>query len=78
MLILRTILKSLIRSGALLIIDADGRSHKFSGIEGPAVTVIFHNIVIPWRMVYSPSIAIGEGYMEGELTVENGTIYDFL
>ena len=78
MLILRTILKSLIRSGTLIIIDADGRSHKFSGLEGPTVTVKFHNNMIPWRMVYSPSIAIGEGYMEGELTVENGTIYEFL
>ncbi len=29
-------------------------------------------------MIITPTRAIGEGYMEGHLTVANGTIYDFL
>ena len=29
-------------------------------------------------MVIAPSMAIGEGYMKGYLTIANGTIYDFL
>ncbi len=29
-------------------------------------------------MVITPTMAIGEGYMQGHLTVEDGTIYDFL
>ena len=78
MLVLKTILKKLIRVGTLTIVDASGRLHTFSGRSGPTVTVNLHNNLIPWRMVITPTMAIGEGYMEGHLTVEDGTIYDFL
>ena len=78
LLFLRAILKNLIRSGTLNVIDANGRSHRFFGTERPTVTIKFHNNIVPWRMLYTPSLAIGEGYMDGKLTVENGTIYDFL
>ena len=78
MLALKTILKKLIRVGTLTIVDASGRLHIFSGQNGPTVKVHFHNNLIPWRMVITPTMAIGEGYMEGHLTVEDGTIYDYL
>jgi len=78
LLVLKTILKKLIRVGTLTIVDASGRLHIFSGRSGSTVKVHLHNKFIPWRMVITPTMAIGEGYMEGHLTVEDGTIYDFL
>jgi cyclopropane-fatty-acyl-phospholipid synthase len=30
------------------------------------------------RMLWNPRLAIGEGYMDGVLTIERGTLYDFL
>ncbi|HIA80698.1 MAG TPA: class I SAM-dependent methyltransferase, partial [Rhodospirillales bacterium] len=77
-MVLKTILKKLIRVGTLTIVDASGRLHIFSGRSGSTVKVHLHNKFIPWRMVITPTMAIGEGYMEGHLTVEDGTIYDFL
>ena len=78
MFVLKTILKKLIKIGTLTIVDASGQSHVFAGESGPAVTVSLHNYWIPWRMVFAPTMAIGEGYMDGHLTVKGGTIYDFL
>ena len=78
MLIFKAILNKLIRVGTLTIIDARGRTHTFSGQKGPEVSITLHNHIIAWHMCVAPSMAIGEGYMNGQLTIENGTIYDFL
>ena len=78
LLFLKTILKNLISVGTLHVVDARGRGYTFSGQEGTEVSIKFHNKFVPWHMVIAPSMAIGEGYMDGQLTIENGTIYDFL
>ncbi len=78
MLVLDSILKSMVRIGTLNVIDANGKTYTYTGRDGPAVTVKFHHARVPWRMVYAPSMAVGEAYMDGTLTIEDGTIYDFL
>ena len=78
MLVLKSILRNMVRVGTLTVIDAKGTKYVFSGINGPEVTVRLNDHKIPWGLVLMPSLAAGEGYMDGRLTVENGTIYDFL
>lgn len=74
-------LRDLIRFGRLTVVDAAGRTHLF---EGPPiaqlrpVTVRLHDPRLHWRLPLQPAIAAGEGYMDGSLTIEDGTIYDFL
>ncbi len=71
-------LRYLIRIGSLTVIDAAGRSHCFSGGPGPSVTVRLHDRALHRRLLLNPYLVAGEAWMDGTLTVENGTLYDLL
>jgi len=78
-MLLATVCKTLIQDGALTLIDADGRTHCFGRSNRPAdVVVRLHDRALHHRLVTSPSLALGEAYMDGTLTVERGGIYDLL
>ncbi len=75
--LLSTLLRSMIRSGRLVVIDARGGRHVFGGHPaGPSVTVRFHDKNLPLRMVLNPSLALGEAYMDGRLTLEQGSLQE--
>ena len=67
-----------VRVGTLRVIDAQGGTHSFSGSPGPTVTVRLHDAALHRRLLLQPKLAFGEAYMEGTLTVEDGTLYDLL
>ena len=74
-------LDRLIVSGSLTYIDPKGRTHRFGGppVEGVApVTIRLHDASLDWRLALQPLMAVGEAYMDGKLTVEDGTLFDFL
>jgi cyclopropane-fatty-acyl-phospholipid synthase len=62
----------------LRVIDADGRMHVFSGAPGPEVTIRLRDPALNRKLFFNPRLYAGEAYMDGTLTVEGGTIYDFL
>ena len=73
------VLSRALGEGQLTIIDAAGRSHRVQGARpGPAVTIRFHGRWTGLRLLLRPRLALGEAFMDGELTVENGDIYDLL
>jgi cyclopropane-fatty-acyl-phospholipid synthase len=77
-MLLGRLLEHLIVVGTLRVIDATGRAHLFSGREGPGVTIRLHDRAMERELFWNPRLKAGEGYMDGRLTVEGGTIYDFL
>lgn len=73
------LLKELVSEGRLTIVDAVGRLHRFEGERsGPKVVVRFHDRLLPLKLFFSPSLALGEAYVDGRITIEVGTIRDFL
>ncbi len=78
MWLLSKLLYHLITRGTLRCIDANGILHEFSGGEGPSVTFRLHDKALHRRIFFHPNLALGEAYTDGTLTVEEGTIYDFL
>ena len=73
------LLEELVHEGQLTVVDAAGRLHRFYGKrKGPKVVVRFHDRFLPFKLFVSPSVALGEAYMDGRLTIEVGTIRDFL
>ncbi len=78
MLFART-LRRFIRRGHFTVIDATGRTHRF-GVAGtqPAVTVRLHDTTLHSKLFFNPYLRVGEAYMDGTLTIEEGTIRDFL
>ncbi len=78
MYLLQSLLRQVIKLGALEVIDADGVSYWFKGVDGPSVTVRFKDEKFSTWFALSPSMALGNGYMNGRYVIENGTIYEFL
>jgi cyclopropane-fatty-acyl-phospholipid synthase len=78
MLILAPALRQIVRTGSLEIIDSSGKLHRFGDGTGTPVRARFHDAALPWKILFSPSLGFGEGYMDGRLTIEQGTLYDFL
>jgi len=74
-------LRKLLRYGRLTVVDAWGGAHVFDGAAVAAlapVTIRLRDPRLHWRLAVQPSMAVGEAYMDGTLTVEQGSLYDFL
>ncbi len=78
MYLLQSLLRQVIKHGTLEVIDANGASYWFKGMDGPTVTVKFNDQKFSTWLALSPSMALGKGYMSGRYEIKNGTIYDFL
>jgi cyclopropane-fatty-acyl-phospholipid synthase len=78
MLLVR-LLDMIVKTGRLRLIDAAGRTHEFGTPDGePRATIRLHHRALDYRLALRPRLAFGEAYMDGTLTVEDGTIYDLL
>ncbi len=78
MLLLKTLLRRFVQVGTLTVIDANGTPHVFKGSAGPEVAIKLHDPKLYRSLFFKPELRAGEAYMDGTLTVENGTIRDFL
>jgi cyclopropane-fatty-acyl-phospholipid synthase len=73
------LLRRIIRHGTLKVIDANGKTHVFAGdVDGSAVTIRLHDPSLHHRLFFDPHLVAGEAITDGTLTVEDGTIYDFV
>ncbi|MFQ5530932.1 MAG: class I SAM-dependent methyltransferase [Gemmatimonadota bacterium] len=77
-MLLDYLLDSVIRTGTLKVIDADGRIHTYNEGNGKAVTIRLHDEALHWKLFFNPTLYIGEAYMDGLLTIEEGTLQDFI
>jgi cyclopropane-fatty-acyl-phospholipid synthase len=74
---LGVVLTELVEHGTLTFIWPDGKQYVF-GAGGPRATARLHGCWTPWTVGLKPELAFGEAYMDGRLTVEEGTIADVL
>ncbi|HVC53623.1 MAG TPA: cyclopropane-fatty-acyl-phospholipid synthase family protein [Stellaceae bacterium] len=77
-MLLARLLSSMIRVGQLTLVDASGRRHVFEGAPGPTATMRLHDRALHWKLVVRPYLFLPEAYMDGALTVEEGSLYDLL
>ncbi|MEP0233602.1 cyclopropane-fatty-acyl-phospholipid synthase family protein [Roseibium sp.] len=80
MRLLSSLLKSFVKRGQMRVYDAEGDLHEFgSGTDGPTVAIRLHDKKLYRSLFLNPELAAGEAYMDGSLTLEEGsTIYDFM
>jgi cyclopropane-fatty-acyl-phospholipid synthase len=72
-------LKALWRTGHLIVIDANGREYSFGNrADRPHVVVRLHDGWLNFKLALNPKLYVGEAYVDGTLTIETGTLYDFL
>jgi cyclopropane-fatty-acyl-phospholipid synthase len=68
-----------ITGGRLEVTDPDGRRHVLEGpAPGPRAAIAITDARAFRRMLVVPDLYMGEAYVDGTLTVEEGTLYDVL
>jgi cyclopropane-fatty-acyl-phospholipid synthase len=68
----------LIVRGTMTVIDSGGKNHRFGTGAEPRVTIRLHNRKAEWRILLDPELGVAECYMDGDLTIEGASLYDFL
>lgn len=72
-------IQKLVQKGRLTITDSAGHCHHFGSEDcDEQVTVRLHDKVLPLKLALSPTLALGEAYMDGRITFEAGSIRDLL
>jgi cyclopropane-fatty-acyl-phospholipid synthase len=77
-MLLKQVFTRFIQIGTLKVTDSQGNSYVFSGKPGPKAAIRFRNKSIEWKLLLNADIATGEGYVDGDIIIEEGTLYDFL
>jgi cyclopropane-fatty-acyl-phospholipid synthase len=77
-MLLASALARIIRVGRLCVIDAAGRRHVFEGSPGPSACIRLRDPALHWRLLLRPRLFVPEAYMSGALTIEEGSLYDFV
>ena len=74
-----TVLNYLVKSGELTVVDATGKTHAF-GVKGqnPKSAIRLHDKSLHYQLFFYPEFYLGESYMNGTLTLEEGTLNDFI
>jgi cyclopropane-fatty-acyl-phospholipid synthase len=81
---LATLFRSFITSGELTLIDASGNRSSFGARDAATpqderpVVVRLHRPWLDWKLALNPNLYTGEAYMDGTLTLDEGTIYDLI
>ena len=74
-MILDRFLSHLIQHGTLSVTFASGRQATFAGTNpGPDIAIKFADRATERRLFMNPDLVLGEAFMDGSVTVENGDI----
>jgi cyclopropane-fatty-acyl-phospholipid synthase len=76
--LLDVLLRRVIRRGSLILIDADGITHRYGDGAPPTVSLHLNDKRLERQLVVDPELALGEAYMQGRLEMVECRIYDFL
>jgi cyclopropane-fatty-acyl-phospholipid synthase len=72
------LLRRLVHAGDLNLIDSQGVSYRYGDGAGPLVVARIADKWLEYRLLLDPYLALGEGYMRGQLRMHCGQIYDLL
>jgi len=72
------LLRHLVRRGTLRVIDAAGQMRVFAGAPGKVITIRLRDKKLERQLLFVPRLMLGEAYMDGRLTIEDASLYDFL
>ncbi|MGE0053305.1 MAG: class I SAM-dependent methyltransferase [Hyphomicrobium sp.] len=75
---LKRMLREVITEGSLTVRDHQDRSFEFGDGSGRHVAIHFTDLRTQWQFVRDPELIAGEAYMDGTLTMDRGSIYDFI
>jgi cyclopropane-fatty-acyl-phospholipid synthase len=71
-------LDHVVKTGTLIVTDAQGRPHSYGDGTGEAVRFRVTDRLTPVKLALDADLHLGESYMNGGIVLEQGTIYDLL
>jgi cyclopropane-fatty-acyl-phospholipid synthase len=71
-------LRRIVKTGRLTIVAHDGSTLDIGDVLAPAIVMRLHDKRVAFDLLRDPQMALGELYMDGRVTVENGDIADLL
>ena len=77
-MLLRRLFQRIVTIGHLRVVDAHGRSNDFAGSAGTSVVIRLHDPALHWKLLVRPRLVLPEAYMNGTLTIEEGTLFDLV
>ncbi|MEE2661452.1 MAG: cyclopropane-fatty-acyl-phospholipid synthase family protein [Pseudomonadota bacterium] len=77
-MLFKSLLKFAIQTGALKVIDHKGTVVSYGDGSSPKCTIRLKNPRLDYTIPFNPGLNVPEAYMNGELVVEDGTLYDFV
>ena len=78
MALISRLIGTLLTKGRITLIQPDGAQETYGPGGGKELTVRFADKRVAFDLVRNPRLALGEAYMDGRLTIEDGTILDLL
>lgn len=76
--VLDRLLRKLIRTGSLGLVLPSGQTLRFGQDGADAVRVRLRDRRTAWRIALYPGLALGEAWMDGDVILEQGTLWDLL
>ena len=77
-MLFKSLLKYAIRTGTLKVIDHNGKVFSYGDGSSPKCTIRLKKPRLDYTIAFDPALTVPEAYMDGELVVEDGTLYDFI
>ncbi|WP_294122107.1 cyclopropane-fatty-acyl-phospholipid synthase family protein [Sphingomonas sp.] len=78
MALISRLIGTLLTKGRITLIQPGGDRETYGPGGGKELTVRFADKRVAFDLVRNPRLALGEAYMDGRLTIEDGTILDLL
>jgi len=76
--LLERLLTRLIRRGKLSVAFADGHSKIYGDGTGSPIAISLHHSDLSRKLILNPELAIGEAYMDGDLTIDGDDLHGML
>jgi cyclopropane-fatty-acyl-phospholipid synthase len=70
-------MRGFVSVGRLDVTLANGQRRSYAGAPGPQVAMQFNTADLPRKLVLATDMAVGEGYMNGDLTLEGDDLRGF-
>ena len=78
MALIGRLIDKLLKRGSITLVTPDGKRETYGPGGGQALTIRFADRKVPFDILKNPRLGLGEAYMDGRLTIEDGTILDLL
>lgn len=77
-MLFKSLIKYSFRKGAARVIDHKGVEHIFGDGSPPRCTLRLTKASLQYTLAVNPGLSVPEAYMDGDLMIEDGTLYDFI